>query len=271
PCHSFTSPHYFPSTKTLLKSFARVLQHKPKNFETFLTNSPTEQTHFTMSANSSLSSDDLEISKGTILGDYYEVEGFLGEGGFGIVTKSCNTKPNKLVAIKVNKSDHEILQQAKMEIFILEQLQGLDADRCNIVEWNGFFLDHQRICLDFELLETSIKGLPISELRPVLHQLTNALSHLGSLGIVHADLKPRNIMVVDRDECPIKVKLVHVLDHCLDDLEELVLEDSEEPENSQHLFVSLIKQMLALDPNQRITPSEVLHHPFFNPGLHWHE
>uniref|UniRef100_A0A3P9B4P0 Protein kinase domain-containing protein n=1 Tax=Maylandia zebra TaxID=106582 RepID=A0A3P9B4P0_9CICH len=37
------------------------------------------------------------------------------------------------------------------------------------------------------------------------------------------------------------------------------------PEAGQRLFVSLIKQMLALDAHQRITPSEVLRHPFFSP------
>uniref|UniRef100_A0A3Q4G9P8 Protein kinase domain-containing protein n=1 Tax=Neolamprologus brichardi TaxID=32507 RepID=A0A3Q4G9P8_NEOBR len=40
---------------------------------------------------------------------HYEVEGFLGEGRFGIVTKCRNTKTNKVVAIKVNKRNHKIL------------------------------------------------------------------------------------------------------------------------------------------------------------------
>uniref|UniRef100_A0A669DF66 Protein kinase domain-containing protein n=1 Tax=Oreochromis niloticus TaxID=8128 RepID=A0A669DF66_ORENI len=170
-----------------------------------------------ISVKMTFTSNHLEISKGSLLGDHYEVEGFLGEGRFGIVTKCRNTKTNKVVAIKVNKSDPEILQQAKMEIFILEQLRGLDADRCNIVQWNDFFIDGDRICLNFELLDQSLwqymryrrnRVLPVREIRPVLFQLANALSHLGSLGIVHADLKPGNIMVVDRYECPIKVKLI---------------------------------------------------------------
>uniref|UniRef100_A0A668TK53 Protein kinase domain-containing protein n=1 Tax=Oreochromis aureus TaxID=47969 RepID=A0A668TK53_OREAU len=142
---------------------------------------------------------------------------FLGEGGFGVVTRCRNTKNNQIVAIKVNKSDPEILQQAKQEIFILEQLQRLDPDRCNIVEWHGYFLDGERICLNFELLDQSLwdyigdwnnQGLPIRELRPILHQIANALFHLGSVGIVHGDLKPANIMVVNRHESPIKVKLI---------------------------------------------------------------
>lgn len=40
-----------------------------------------------------------------------------------------------------------------------------------------------------------------------MYQLATALPHLTSVGIIHADLKPDNIMVVDRQQWPIKVKL----------------------------------------------------------------
>uniref|UniRef100_A0AAZ1WVF4 Protein kinase domain-containing protein n=1 Tax=Oreochromis aureus TaxID=47969 RepID=A0AAZ1WVF4_OREAU len=243
------------------------------------------------------------------------VEAFLGEGGFGIVAKCRDTKTNRAVAIKVNKSRPDILQQAKLEIFILEQLRRLDPDAANIVKWDGFFHDGERVCLNFELLDQCL------EVGPILRQLTNALSHLGSVGIVHADLKSGNIMVVNRHESPIKVKLIDfglacpasavmpgdrvgtvgysapevmlglpfneasdmwslglvavelgtgvplypgnedydVLkfiietqgqppDHVLDS----VMMFTQGPENGQRLFVSLIKQMLALDANQQI-------------------
>uniref|UniRef100_A0A3Q0S4D7 Protein kinase domain-containing protein n=1 Tax=Amphilophus citrinellus TaxID=61819 RepID=A0A3Q0S4D7_AMPCI len=160
---------------------------------------------------------DLNIVEGTILGNCYKVEAFLGQGSFGFVTKCLNTQTNKAVAVKINKNDPKILEQAKLEIFILEQLRCLDPDSCNIVRWNGFFIDRERICLNFELLDQSLfdymkdnnfQGLPISELRPLLYQLANALSHLSSMGIVHTDLKTDNLMVVDRHQCPIKVKII---------------------------------------------------------------
>uniref|UniRef100_A0A3P9DTT3 Protein kinase domain-containing protein n=1 Tax=Maylandia zebra TaxID=106582 RepID=A0A3P9DTT3_9CICH len=272
------------------------------------------------------------------------VEAFLGEGSFGVVTKCRDTKNNKTVAIKVNKSDPEILLQAKLEIFILEQLRRLDPDRCNIVEWNGYFLDGERICLNFELLDQSLwdyigdrnnQGLPMRELGPILHQLANALFHLGSVGIVHADLKPGNIMVVNRSESPVKVKLIDfglacpasavipgdrvgTIGYCApevmlgipydkaidmwslglvavelatgvplypgeDDYDVLKFIIETQGQLPDHLLESglytdsyfiednhneqLIKEMLALDANQRITPSEVLKHPFFDPGL----
>nr|XP_024657516.1 homeodomain-interacting protein kinase 2-like [Maylandia zebra] len=177
----------------------------------------SQQVFVHTSASPSFSSDELELVKGSILGKHYKVEAFLGEGGFGIVAKCRDTTTNQAVAIKVNKSDPDILQQAHVEIFILEQLRRLDPDAANIVQWNGFFHDGQRVCLKFELLDQCLwdyigdrnkQGLPISEVRPILGQITNALSHLSSVGIVHADLKPGNIMVVNRHESPIKVKLI---------------------------------------------------------------
>uniref|UniRef100_A0A3P9BAQ2 Protein kinase domain-containing protein n=1 Tax=Maylandia zebra TaxID=106582 RepID=A0A3P9BAQ2_9CICH len=307
----------------------------------------SQQVFVRTSASPSFGSDELEIVEGSILGNHYKVEAFFGEGGFGIVAKCRDTKTNQAVAIKVNKNRTDILQQAKKEIFILEQLRRLDPDAANIVQWNGFFLDRERVCLKFELLDQCLwdyirdpdnRRLPISEVRPILGQLTNALSHLGSLGIVHADLKPGNIMVVNSYESPIKVRLIdfglacpasavmpgdHVgtvgysapevmvvavelvtgvplypgkkyydvlkfiietqgqpPDHTgyesletrymklkrLDDLEQIMM-FRRGPEDGQRLFVSLIKEMLALDAHQRITPSQVLRHPFFNPGL----
>uniref|UniRef100_A0A3Q0RVK1 Protein kinase domain-containing protein n=1 Tax=Amphilophus citrinellus TaxID=61819 RepID=A0A3Q0RVK1_AMPCI len=51
-------------------------------------------------------------------------------------------------------------------------------------------------------------SLPIRELRPILYQLANALSRLSAMGIIHADLKPENVMVVDRTQSPIKMNVI---------------------------------------------------------------
>lgn len=47
----------------------------------------------------------------------------------------------------------------------------------------------------------------MSEVRPITHQLSTALDHLKTVGIVHADLKPDNILCVNRNQLPIRVKL----------------------------------------------------------------
>uniref|UniRef100_A0A3Q1AKX6 Protein kinase domain-containing protein n=1 Tax=Amphiprion ocellaris TaxID=80972 RepID=A0A3Q1AKX6_AMPOC len=151
------------------------------------------------------------------LGNCHIVEDIIGEGGFGVVAKCRNTDTNKTVAIKINKSEAGILQQAVEEIAILKRLRCLNPDTCNIVRWDGFFFHKENICMTFELLDQSLyhylqeqhtRGLTMGELKPILHQLATALAHLHSTEIVHADLKPVNVMVVNRHQHPIQVKLI---------------------------------------------------------------
>uniref|UniRef100_A0A8C4E2L1 Protein kinase domain-containing protein n=1 Tax=Dicentrarchus labrax TaxID=13489 RepID=A0A8C4E2L1_DICLA len=152
-----------------------------------------------------------------LLAECHKVESFLGEGGFGFVTKCHNLVTDEMEAIKVNKNLPSVFHQARAEIAILKRLQCLDPDTSNIVKWNGYFFDRDHICLNFELLDQSLysymvgrdfRGLSMAELRPILFQLATTLSHLRSMDIVHADLKPDNVMIVDSKKQPLKVKLI---------------------------------------------------------------
>uniref|UniRef100_A0A3B5AZM3 Protein kinase domain-containing protein n=1 Tax=Stegastes partitus TaxID=144197 RepID=A0A3B5AZM3_9TELE len=150
------------------------------------------------------------------LGSCHVVEDILGDGSFGVVAKCRNTKTNNIVAVKVIRGKECFVHSAIAEIAVLRRLQCLDSDTCSIVQWNGFFFDKENICIDFELLDQSLRDyldgtksrLSVGELRPVLHQVATALSHMHSIGIMHMDLKPDNIMVVDRHQHPLKVKLI---------------------------------------------------------------
>uniref|UniRef100_A0A3B5AJQ0 Protein kinase domain-containing protein n=1 Tax=Stegastes partitus TaxID=144197 RepID=A0A3B5AJQ0_9TELE len=141
----------------------------------------------------------------------------VGQGSFGMVAKCRNTETNNSVAVKVIRGTEDFVDSAISEIAALKRLRCLDSDTCNIVQWNGFFFDKENICIAFELLDQSLRyylqeekswGLSVGELRPILHQVATALSHLHSIGVVHMDLKPDNIMIVDRHQHPLKVKLI---------------------------------------------------------------
>uniref|UniRef100_A0A3B5A9T7 Protein kinase domain-containing protein n=1 Tax=Stegastes partitus TaxID=144197 RepID=A0A3B5A9T7_9TELE len=159
----------------------------------------------------------LRIKKGSTLGSCHVVEDIVGQGSFGMVAKCRNTETNNSVAVKVIRGTEDFVDSAISEIAALKRLRCLDSDTCNIVQWNGFFFDKENICIAFELLDQSLRyylqeekswGLSVGELRPILHQVATALSHLHSIGVVHMDLKPDNIMIVDRHQHPLKVKLI---------------------------------------------------------------
>uniref|UniRef100_A0A3P8RVR1 Protein kinase domain-containing protein n=1 Tax=Amphiprion percula TaxID=161767 RepID=A0A3P8RVR1_AMPPE len=213
-----------------------------------------------------------QTNKGSRLGRYHVVEDILGEGGYGIVAKCRNTGTTKIEAVKVNKSEKGVLEVAMNEIAILNRLRRLNPDTCNIVQCNGFFYDKENICISFELLDLSLqdylqeknpRGLTTRELRPILHQLATALSHLHSSGIIHADLKPANVMVVNRHEQPPKVKLIDF------GLARLVSASNPRPgirRGSKDLR-QLYKSMLSLDAAEGSQLKRFLKHRFFAHSL----
>uniref|UniRef100_A0A3Q3W883 Protein kinase domain-containing protein n=1 Tax=Mola mola TaxID=94237 RepID=A0A3Q3W883_MOLML len=163
------------------------------------------------------------VAKATLF-SLYLVREILGLGSFSLVFKCCNVKTGKMEAMKVYNSYNSynrynsIIYQGIQEIEMLRRLHCLDPDTCNIVKWTDFFYDKEKLCICFELLDQTLRdymvdrecrSLPIPEVRSIIHQVTTALSHLNSIGIVHADLKPDNVMVVDRHQQPLKVKLIN--------------------------------------------------------------
>lgn len=160
---------------------------------------------------------DDRICEGYLLGKNHRVIRFLGKGSYGLVYKCWNDEDNRVEAVKLIKKDPQFIQKVKGEIDILKRLQCLDPDACNIVRWYEFFFHNETIGLTFELLDVSLwdymkerlhLGLPIAEMRPVIRQVATALTHLTNIGVVHADLKPNNVMIVDRHQQPFKVKLI---------------------------------------------------------------
>ncbi|XP_029912344.1 homeodomain-interacting protein kinase 2-like [Myripristis murdjan] len=167
-----------------------------------------------------MNSHDFPIVPGSLLSLMscsYKVESFLGEGTFGKVAKCLNTNTNKMVAIKIMKDTRRSVQDAKRELAVLKKVKSLDPDTCNIVQWNCSFIYRNYMCLEFELLDVSLRDflkqrnywpLPLKEIRPILHQCATALKHLKDINIIHTDLKPDNIMMVDRRRQPLRVKII---------------------------------------------------------------
>ncbi|XP_029363959.1 homeodomain-interacting protein kinase 2-like [Echeneis naucrates] len=147
----------------------------------------------------------------------YQVQSILGEGTFGKVAKCTKVDDSKTVAIKMVKKRNDQAEKANAEVVILEKLKSLNADKCNIVQWYQVFNNNGYICLEFELLDKSLfdfmkerffRPLFLSEIRPIIKQLANALEHLKSIRLIHADLKLENVMLVNHTQQPYRVKVI---------------------------------------------------------------
>ncbi|CAB1436040.1 unnamed protein product [Pleuronectes platessa] len=118
----------------------------------------------------------------------------------------------EIVALKtVSKAD------GQKELDILEALREIGQDKNNFVKFNGHHTHCDKILLEFEKLDKTLfdwlgmsggKGRPLSEIQAITKQLLVSLTALKSLNLVHADIKPNNIMLVDQQRQPLKVKLI---------------------------------------------------------------
>uniref|UniRef100_A0A671MH77 Homeodomain interacting protein kinase 3a n=1 Tax=Sinocyclocheilus anshuiensis TaxID=1608454 RepID=A0A671MH77_9TELE len=168
---------------------------------------------------------------GTVDGDYqlvqhevlcsmkhtYEVLEFLGRSTFGQVVKCWKRGTNEIMAVKILKNHPSYARQGQIEVSILARLSGENAEEHNLVRAFECFQHRNHTCLVFEMLEQNLydflkqnkfSPLPLKVIRPVLQQVATALRKLKSLGLIHADLKPENIMLVDPVRQPFRVKVI---------------------------------------------------------------
>ncbi|XP_055686785.1 homeodomain-interacting protein kinase 2 isoform X2 [Lutzomyia longipalpis] len=147
----------------------------------------------------------------------YEVLEFLGRGTFGQVVKCWKKGTSEIVAIKILKNHPSYARQGQIEVSILSRLSQENADEFNFVRAFECFQHKNHTCLVFEMLEQNLydflkhnkfSPLPLKYIRPILQQVLTALLKLKQLGLIHADLKPENIMLVDPVRQPYRVKVI---------------------------------------------------------------
>ncbi|MBI5536399.1 MAG: serine/threonine protein kinase [Deltaproteobacteria bacterium] len=150
---------------------------------------------------------DKELTAGQMVGEY-QIEGKLGEGGFGVVFRAVHPLIGKPAAIKVlNRqfsSDPQMVSR-----FISEARSVNQIRHRNIIDIFAFGrLEDGRQYYVMELLEGTTldayvhgKGkLPPAEAVGVLRQVARALDAAHAHGIAHRDLKPENIFLTFDDD-----------------------------------------------------------------------
>ncbi|XP_053316252.1 homeodomain-interacting protein kinase 4-like [Spea bombifrons] len=151
------------------------------------------------------------------MSDLYNVIDVLGKGSFGEVVKCQKRDSGKQVAIKILKYDCSSNYAIEHEIEMLNALRKVDVEKFNILQFYEHFHDDSKHYMVFELLQKNLfqyqeeigfAPLPVRHIRTISSQVLIALSKLSELSIIHADLKPENIVLVDQDRYPFRVKVI---------------------------------------------------------------
>ncbi|CAK7210717.1 U4/U6 small nuclear ribonucleoprotein prp4 [Sporothrix eucalyptigena] len=149
-----------------------------------------------------------KIRRGEILDGRYQIQSALGKGMFSGVARAWDitTPDRREVAIKIMRNNDALRKGGYTEIAILQKLNEADPEnRKHIVRFERSFDFRGHLCMAFENLSMNLRevlkkfgnnvGINLHGVRVYAYQIFVALAHMRRCSIIHADLKPDNILV----------------------------------------------------------------------------
>jgi tRNA A-37 threonylcarbamoyl transferase component Bud32/predicted negative regulator of RcsB-dependent stress response len=157
------------------------------------------------------------LSCGSVISDRFEILRFIGQGGMGQVYAALDLELRERVAVKAIRpeisSDPHVLSRFRRELQLTRRITHLNVCRTfDIARHKAAAGDDTSSDITFltmELLEGETLGdllrrerrLPTGEALPLVLQMIKALGAAHSVGVVHRDFKPSNVLLVgSRDE-----------------------------------------------------------------------
>jgi len=150
---------------------------------------------------------------GEILAEKYEVFATHGRGVFSSVLRARDVSVSgrdkgdcPQVAVKVIRANDTMYKAGKMERVILKKLSQADPEgKKHCIKMLDSFEYRNHLCLVFEPMDMNLRdltkkygrgiGLHINAVKVYAAQMFIALLHLQQCGVLHADIKPDNILV----------------------------------------------------------------------------
>src|SRR6202167_4945968 len=142
---------------------------------------------------------------GDLLGGRYEILQLLGEGGMGAVYKASDRELDRFVALKVIRpelaSNPSILARFKQELLLAHQVTHKnviriydlgDADGVKYISME--FVEGVDLRALIQERTNEKKKFTPEEAVEITEQICRALEATHSVGVIHRDLKPQNIM-----------------------------------------------------------------------------
>lgn len=143
-----------------------------------------------------------EFAPGTPFGARYRIESLLGKGGMGAVYKAYDLDLERMVALKLVRSElienPESIQRFKQELLLASRISHRNVLRIHDlgdVDGAKFISMAYVEGEDLKQRLRREKTLPVEEALKIAGQLCRALEAAHREGVVHRDLKPQNILL----------------------------------------------------------------------------
>ncbi|KAI9087901.1 hypothetical protein K1719_030231 [Acacia pycnantha] len=155
----------------------------------------------------------------SVIAGRYHVTEYLGSAAFSKAIQAHDLHTGMDVCVKIIKNNKDFFDQSLDEIKLLKYVNKHDpADKYHILRLYDYFYYREHLLIVCELLKANLyefhkfnreSGGEVYFTMPRLQSITiqclEALQFLHSLGLIHCDMKPENVLVKSYSRCEVKV------------------------------------------------------------------
>ncbi|MEM9865844.1 MAG: serine/threonine-protein kinase [Myxococcota bacterium] len=157
------------------------------------------------------------LPPGTVVGGRFEIEKRLAAGGMGVVYRALQKPLGRPVALKVlRKPQDPRLDETYSQRFLQEAAAVARLSHPNTVVVHDYGRDGDLLYFAMEFVDGLTLSQKIRDTGPlspdetvhVAKQMASSLKNAHAEGLVHRDLKPGNIMLLERGDDPLFTKVL---------------------------------------------------------------
>lgn len=158
--------------------------------------------------------EEIDLVPGKLIAGRYQVLEQVGAAAFSRAVQAYDTLERRLVCLKVVKNDKECMDACLEEVRLLQMINARDPrDEHHIARLYDYFYHAGHLFLVVELLGGNLFDTQCYDpsyftpgrMQSIARQVLQGLTFLHAHQIIHADVKPENILVKNYSKCSVKI------------------------------------------------------------------